>query len=63
MGINCDPSKVVSWASSLGFEVSQSPCSYLGLALGGSLMSVLFWDLVLLKVKKRLSSWEKGFPL
>lgn len=60
-GINLDEQKLGVFAGSLICEVGKWPMEYLGLLLGGSPLSLAFWEPVIEKVKKRLNGWKKGF--
>lgn len=49
------------WVSLVGCKASSLPSSYLRLPLGSNMRRVSFWNIVLEKVKKHLSSWWRNF--
>ena len=60
-GINLDEQKLGSFVGTLICEVGRWPMKYLGLLLGGSPLSLAFWEPVIEKVKKSLDGWKKDF--
>ncbi|TYK29578.1 LINE-1 retrotransposable element ORF2 protein [Cucumis melo var. makuwa] len=56
INVPTDPAKSI--ADSWGISKGHLPTSYLGMPLGGKPSSSNFWDNVLQKIQKKLSSWK-----
>lgn len=61
MGINVADGEVARAASEVGCQIGYWPVKYLGMPLGGSPLSVGFWEPVLRKIARRLDGWKGGF--
>lgn len=55
-GIYVDGATLKNFASLTGCSVSRWPLKYLGTPLGGNLRSIFFWDPVVEKVSKKLTT-------
>ncbi|XP_028056784.1 uncharacterized protein LOC114260796 [Camellia sinensis] len=60
VGINLADSHVHRVAAMLGCSIDSFPLKYLGLPLGGDPRLVSFWELVLVKIRKRLEGWKRA---
>ncbi|GJZ74266.1 RNA-directed DNA polymerase, eukaryota, reverse transcriptase zinc-binding domain protein [Tanacetum coccineum] len=58
MGVHVDDQKVKNAATKLGCLILNTPFSYLGTKVGGSMSRVQAWTEVIDKVKSRLSNWK-----
>ncbi|GKE61919.1 hypothetical protein Tco_1512286, partial [Tanacetum coccineum] len=58
MGILVADDKVKSAAAKLGCLMLNTPFSYLGMKVGGSMSRTQAWEEVIDKVKSRLSKWK-----
>lgn len=58
VGISLSDSMLNRFTSLLNCKFMQIPFTYLGLHVGGNPRGLSFWDPVIAKLKKRLSSWK-----
>lgn len=61
VGIGVDEGILNRFAQMLGCRVDQWPLKYLGLPLGGSFNSCVFWDPMVERVQKKLSCWKSSY--
>lgn len=61
VGVTIVDSLLVEMTSVLGCSVGEMPFIYLGLSIGGDPRCLSFWDLVLTRIRNRLSGWESRF--
>ena len=57
VGINIEDSWLTEAASILSCKIGRVPFMYLGLPIGGDPRRLNFWDLVIARIKSRLSDW------
>nr|GEY18582.1 RNA-directed DNA polymerase, eukaryota [Tanacetum cinerariifolium] len=58
LGVHVDSTMVHRAAMKLGCLILKTPFMYLGTILGGNMSRIDSWDVVMDKVKKRLSKWK-----
>lgn len=61
VGVGCSEEVVQPLVRNLACNVGKLPCIYLGLPLGGNSRSKSFWDPVVEKFERRLSSWKRNY--
>lgn len=61
VGVNVSDTWLNEATSVLNCKVGNAPFVYLGLPIGGHPRRLLFWEPVLLRIKKRLSGWRSKF--
>lgn len=59
--LNLEDGELSVYARLLGCEQESWPIKYLGLPLGGNPRALSFWQPVLEKMSKRLSSWKRNY--
>ncbi|KAK9048582.1 hypothetical protein SSX86_032453 [Deinandra increscens subsp. villosa] len=59
-GVGVDEEQIKSFASMLGCKPGRFPFIYLGLPVGANMSRIGNWDAIMLKVKRRLSSWKRN---
>jgi len=57
-GLKVDRSNLELYTKTLNCDIMQIPFVYLGMQIGGNPRRIQFWDLVVEKVKARLSAWK-----
>lgn len=63
IGINVEEEILRSTYSVYGCRVEEFPFSYLGIPLGGNHKSLLFWEPVVDKVRKKIDEWRNFVDL
>ena len=61
VGVNINASWLAKAACVLGYKVGKVSFLYLGLPIGGGPRRLLFWELVVNRIKARLSGWHSRF--
>ncbi|GJU59203.1 RNA-directed DNA polymerase, eukaryota [Tanacetum coccineum] len=58
LGVGVSHSNMVASSDSLGCSIMKLPFIYLGVPMGGNMASIKAWDVIIGKLKSRLSKWK-----
>lgn len=61
VGVGCSEEVIQPLARNLAYNVGKLPYIYLGLPLAGNSRSKSFWDLLVEKFERKLSSWKRNY--